>query len=550
MSKTTSATSKKRIPHYSKRKLRLTLQQCIMDDLQRLGTTRALSLAISFRSNQYSSVDETLLEVIPHMYDCADKLARDLQACAFFKKSTYLKSGRDLDQELYDNFTAIEEVNRRNNILIASRKSFQANGLIYDASRILARILGKAPDVTSFRPIIGTGASFGLASHVATPAHKLEGQPDVTCNAFDLAREFLKDIPELFPCNVVDIVKGNKASSVPNTYKKKRFISTEAILNAILQRNIGIAIRGKLRKVGIDIETQQDFHKFLVTEYWDQVCTIDLSNASDSICYELVKALFYFAPDWFDLLCKSRSEYTLYNGRWFKLEKFCSQGNGFTFELETLIFYCIATAAIKRAGLKQDFVTLFGDDTICFKECGEVVKEAYVLCGFTVNTDKSFTNGLFKESCGVDTFKGINVRPTYIKEFSHGAFGFYELHNRMFDASVRSSSIEAATRYPSNAVKRIRAVILQKHLCGGPVDLGDSVLHGVPWVTRTFKGITAIKALTARYRESDYHLPSGEAILPYALLGYDSRGVLTRGAHRIPLFKKVFLHSRLVRYVV
>ena len=171
------------------------------------------------------------------------------------------------------------------------------------------------------------------------------------------------------------------------------------------------------------------------------------------------------------------------------------------------MFYCIATAAIQRAGLKQDFVTLFGDDTICFKECGEVVKEAYALCGFTVNTEKTFIEGNFKESCGVDTFKGIDVRPTYIKEFSSNVFGYFELHNRMFDACVRSTSLEVATRYPSNAVKRVRSVILDKHRLGGPRDLGDSVLRGVTWNLRFKEGLCRIKALTAGYDTSDYHIP-------------------------------------------
>lgn len=552
MLKASNATPKGRIPHYTKRKILNTLKECIMDDLLRLGTCRALSLAISFRSNLYKSVDETLLELNPNIYMFADDLARDLQAIAYFKKSTYLETERNLDHELFENFLKIEDINRTHNHRIASRKDFRANGLIYDAARILTRVLGDVPDLHDFSPIIGTGASYGLTSDVATPAHKLESQPDVTCEAFTLASDFLDEIPELFlHTDRLTLVKGNKAASVPNTYKKKRFISKEPILNMMLQRNIGLAIKRRLRRVGIDIDTQQDFHKFLVKEYWEDVCTIDLSNASDSICYQLVKEMFIFSPGWFDLLNKTRSAYTLYNGVWYKLEKFCSQGNGFTFELETLLFYCIATAAIQRAGLKQDFVTLFGDDTICFKECGEVVKDAYTLCGFTVNTEKTFIEGNFKESCGVDTFRGIDVRPTYIKEFSTNVFGYFELHNRMFDASVRSTSIEVATRYPSNAVKRVRSVILDNHKLGGPRELGDSVLHGFTWNLRFKEGLCRIKALTADYSTSDYYIPSdGNVLLSYALMGFDSRGLLKRGSNRKPRFKRVSLPNRLVRHVV
>ncbi len=40
---------------------------------------------------------------------------------------------------------------------------------------------------------------------------------------------------------------------------------------------------------------------------------------------------------------------------------------------------------------------------------------ALQLCGFTVNSSKSFTDGPFRESCGHDYYKGIDIRPVYTK---------------------------------------------------------------------------------------------------------------------------------------
>lgn len=542
MTKSNSFNSKSIEPfRYTNSSLRCLLSKTTMDELQRLGTIRALSLAISYRNSGFKSIDESLLEVSPSDYETADSLARDLQACAFFKKSTYLCSDRDLDHELFNSFLKIEEINRSNNSTLRSRKNFRANSIIFSAARIISRVLGTAPSVTSFTPYFGPGASYGLASDVSTLAHKLESQPDVTMHALPLARDFLKEYPDLFNKDL-KVVASNKAASVPNSYKKKRFISKEPIMNMLLQRNLGLVIKKKLKKVGIDIDHQANFHKFMVKRYWDDIATIDLSNASDSISSELVRELFIFSPDWWDMLNSTRSHSTLYNGKLYKLEKFCSQGNGFTFELETLIFWAIATAAIQEKE-GNTFVSLFGDDTIVFKEYGSAVIEAYELCGFTVNTDKSYITGSFKESCGVDTFRGIDVRPTYFKDFSYGLYGFYELHNRLFDALLRSSCYQVATRHPSSALKRVRRYLIDKHSKGGPLYLGDSVLHGIPYKGTWNNGLCKLNVLSDRRLPSDFYLPNGDSLLSYALLGGHSGGILPRKSRRRVTFRSVFLHT-------
>jgi hypothetical protein len=85
-------------------------------------------------------------------------------------------------------------------------------------------------------------------------------------------------------------------------------------------------------------------------------------------------------------------------------------GNGFCFPLETLIFASLCETAYQESSLPSDY-SVYGDDIIVRKSVANRVVELLKLCGFTVNRDKTFLSGPFRESCGADWFKGEDVRP-------------------------------------------------------------------------------------------------------------------------------------------
>jgi hypothetical protein len=100
-------------------------------------------------------------------------------------------------------------------------------------------------------------------------------------------------------------------------------------------------------------------------------------------------------------------------------------GSAVTFPVETLVFLavCLACCATKR-GLRVDTrslqslygeVAVFGDDLIIPKDTWDLVHKALEALGFKVNTSKSFGAGRFRESCGVDAFRGVPVTPAYWK---------------------------------------------------------------------------------------------------------------------------------------
>lgn len=139
----------------------------------------------------------------------------------------------------------------------------------------------------------------------------------------------------------------------------------------------------------------------------DGLATIDLSSASDTVAASLVRAIVPL--DWLHLFEVARSEYSNVEGEEIRLAKFSSMGNGYTFELESLLFYSIC----KAVGVESPQV--FGDDIIVPQGQSQCVIDALVCLGFSVNEDKTFLEGRFFESCGVDSFDGKDVRPFFLK---------------------------------------------------------------------------------------------------------------------------------------
>jgi hypothetical protein len=95
-------------------------------------------------------------------------------------------------------------------------------------------------------------------------------------------------------------------------------------------------------------------------------------------------------------------------------------GNGFTFELESLIFWALTRATFEASVIKdrgdRRLCAVYGDDIICPQEMAWYLTTVLNYCGFSVNLDKSFYEGNFFESCGKHFFYGVDVTPVYQKE--------------------------------------------------------------------------------------------------------------------------------------
>lgn len=222
-----------------------------------------------------------------------------------------------------------------------------------------------------------------------------------------------------------EVVRGSRLSFVPKTTKISRTICTEPILNMLFQKGIASVLEELLaRSVGIDLSIQPAKNRRLAQlgSVNDGFGTIDLSSASDSMSLSLVRAMF--PEDVVRLLEMCRCTLTILpDGTEVELQMISSMGNAFTFPLQTILFTALVYGAYRALSInfERPFrhslgnFAVFGDDIICVKKAYGLIVRLLSLCGFSVNVDKSFNEGFFRESCGHDYYRGHNVRGVYIK---------------------------------------------------------------------------------------------------------------------------------------
>lgn len=256
----------------------------------------------------------------------------------------------------------------------------------------------------------GPGATFHCSSKDLTTAKKYESvigfTPSLSRYVAHLTPRGWKESSKGFR-----ITAGSRSATVPKDALTDRFIAIEPSLNMWWQLGVGALIRRKLKRSGLDLRHQADKNRLRVRfAQVSQLATIDLKAASDTVAKGLVRVLL--PQRWSHLLSMFRSPAMQVDGVWHQLEKFSSMGNGYTFELETLIFYAVAKAF-------DEDPYVFGDDIIVRQDVGTQVVRTLNVLGFEVNRKKTFMAGVFFESCGSDFWQGKNVRPFFFKKEEH-----------------------------------------------------------------------------------------------------------------------------------
>ena len=156
------------------------------------------------------------------------------------------------------------------------------------------------------------------------------------------------------------------------------------------------------------------------------LATLDLKGASDSVSVALCELLL--PPDWFEHLVNTRSQIGTVEGRVVPYAKLSSMGNGYTFELETLIFYALSCT---HSGIGNKWTHVYGDDIIVTSDLAEPLALTLAEVGFDLNSDKSFWNGPFRESCGGHYWNGRDVTPFYLKGRPRHVGDVITLHNKV-----------------------------------------------------------------------------------------------------------------------
>ncbi|DAD50537.1 RNA-directed RNA polymerase [ssRNA phage Gerhypos.1_12] len=220
--------------------------------------------------------------------------------------------------------------------------------------------------------------------------------------------------------------------TVAKNSTSRRTITVEPLLNQFIQQGLNIALRDSIVACpilsGCLALTDQSKNQTLALEgsLYDNWATIDLKSASDLMSVSLVKTVFGHHA-WFYkhmMACRSTS---VKSGSLTAsdLGKFAGMGNALTFPAQSICFAVVCIAAIlhqnqeygsywqiKRA---SRHIRVYGDDIIIdtryAHQCVNWLHDA----GLKVNVKKSFLQGNFKESCGVEAYKGVDITPLYIR---------------------------------------------------------------------------------------------------------------------------------------
>lgn len=441
------------------------------------------------------------------------------QILGLYQKAEFLDLGIDKEAVAFKKFQDCEAVcSSVNATLMHGRGPLGplVESVILTAQRKISRILGSAPTFEELDYSFGPGANTNVKSQWASPRAKLDA--DLVCSSrlqLDVG-DLLAEVPLWAAQNSISdredawtvpvTVSPGKLTFVPKNAKTYRSIVVEPLLNGFVQKGIGLWLKQRLLRFGLDLRTQERNQALAYKASLDgSLATVDLSSASDTISRSVVRVLL--PDDWYHLLDICRTDEVLYRGELMKLNKFSSMGNAFTFELESLIFWTVAQSVCELTGYPTNEVTTFGDDIIIPTGAYHSLCEVLSALGFSVNHEKSYFTGEFRESCGCDFLSGLSIRPYYQKSLVSDRT-LYSMHNFFIrNGEPRLASLVESYTHP-------------QYRLYGPDGFGDGHLIGSYQgrMTRQSRrsGWSGVffDTYTLKPRSNFRQLPKGDFLLP------------------------------------
>ncbi len=289
-----------------------------------------------------------------------------------------------------------------------------------------------------------------------------------------------------------------KVTPVPKTLKGPRIIAIEPVCIQYAQQAVRNALyalleTSDLTKGQINFSDQSVNQKLaLISSANGRLATIDLSDASDRVPRDLALEMFRSNPDLLGLIdaCRStRAE--LPDGTILSpLRKFASMGSALCFPVESMYFYTICVMALLRAqnipvsfsNVKKvgKMIHIYGDDIIVPSMYAMTVLDYLQKYNCKVNDSKTFLTGNFRESCGVDAYRGKLVTPVYIRKTRP--------KNRQQVSNVISWSATASLFYKKGYWRT--AELMWKHC--------ERILGRFPYVSERSSGLGRISLLGYR----------------------------------------------------
>lgn len=479
--------------------------EAIFNFFSSLDTPRSLSCWLLYTHKEHQQLTE--LEVFPSHYNDSEKFRDDYIATCFLSKADFLELSVSKKDAAMAKFFKFEEQCNRTNHRFDNPSLDPLNcgpnvWLLNTTRRKIEMILGdfsceEFVDGSNWGP----GVTTLLKGEHVSGFNKFQSETGITRDLYSLISPWFSEAYPLCASHLKSCVsssstpegftfeRGNVIVTVPKNSKTDRVIAIEPGWNLWFQKGLGSMIRRRLSRFGVNLNSQDKNQQFAHEgAFMDHLATVDFSSASDSISSSVVRELLPYR--WFQLLDSTRSKVGLNGSQPLRWNKFSSMGNGFTFELESLIFFAAALAVCEYQKIHSLDVSVFGDDVIIPSEAFDLYSSFCAFLGFTVNKQKSFSSGYFRESCGAHYFEALDCKPLYLKGRLHNVQALYKLAN-----GLRL----LAHRYGSNRSCAVRFRRPWRHIRNGipkclrfviPYGVGDGGLIGnfdeaVPSVCRT-----------------------------------------------------------------
>lgn len=501
--------------------------------LEDIGTARSLTVSLLIRHGEWSQVADLRCDPNTYLYSVSSptafrnehRLRKDYVATDLLRKCADLPTGTNTKAvSVMKWFEAEKQCLRTNLRLEPYLCNAEGSELVYRTiscvRSFIKRVLGSLPPLSPTYDLekqvvergvegrFGPGTTYSDTGVLTTVADKMSARPSWTNQAWEDHREVFSSTlwaqsqPDYL--RSPDIVRCDRYVSVLKDATTDRGISIQPGGNVFYQLAYGSYIRERFRRVlGWDLTKAQEIHRQVAkaASVDGLKATLDLASASDTVAKAFVK--LSLPSEWYARLAALRTTHTEFSSEDLSvfnprtpsgksqaqkaqvyLEKFSAMGNGYTFELETLLFAAICHAVYalhnKKAYLGVDYF-VYGDDIIVDTDIAHDVLSALRFFGFTPNERKTFIKSEFRESCGGDYFRGMDVRPIYLKSFPKEPHEYIAFANSLRslnpagpDAPLGESWVKRAWLatldfLPSN-VRR----------CSGPHTLGDIVIHDEP----------------------------------------------------------------------
>jgi hypothetical protein len=210
-----------------------------------------------------------------------------------------------------------------------------------------------------------------------------------------------------------------RQTNVPKSYKALRSITPQPVVLQWAQKGVQgplykyIELHPYLSRVMPLTNQGQNAHLARQGSQWEFFATLDLSHASDSVTLKHVTRLFH-GTELLDWLLATRATHVRVQDTVLVSNIFAGMGSSLCFPTETIVF-AAACELVKRHGHAvsplDNVYSVYGDDIIVPTAWAKPLIWLLTQLGFSINLEKSFTSGPFRESCGMEAYRGYDVTP-------------------------------------------------------------------------------------------------------------------------------------------